>query len=44
MVPGLHPHEANERLKKYKEKTDVNIRQYEILNDGETLFGLPHTL
>jgi len=42
MVKGLHPKEALNRLKQFKEEYSIRKRKFDTYNAGETLFGLPH--
>ena len=41
MVPGLHPHEASERLSIFQAQFDDLWRKHETYTGGEHLFGLP---
>eukprot|EP00762_Andalucia_godoyi_P000483 ANDGO_03248.mRNA.1 Dynein gamma chain len=41
-VPGIKPHEAMERLNKYKRLFEEKERKFETYAVGEELFGLPH--
>jgi dynein heavy chain len=42
MVPNIEPQEAQNRLKEFSERYEMNKRKYDIYENGESLFGLPH--
>jgi dynein heavy chain len=42
MVPNIDPSEAQNRLKEFTERYEMNKRKFDIYENGESLFGLPH--